>query len=75
MGSRPGRAIPKADARNKRVVPGRYKKAGRFVTRYVAVKALQSLCCLFQKRDVKQSFFLYLYLYVVVCILLLVIYM
>ena len=40
MGSRPGRAIPKAikngtgsslaDARNKRVVPGRYKKAGGY---------------------------------------------
>ena len=38
MGSRPGRAIPRdtngtdsslADARTKRVVPGRYKKAGK----------------------------------------------
>ena len=41
MGSRPGRAIPKAlkngtgsslaDARNKRVVLGRYKNAGRYL--------------------------------------------
>ena len=43
-----------ADARNKGVVPVRYKKAGKYLLRIcvtdVVVKALQSLCCLFQTR-------------------------
>ena len=64
MDSRLGRAIPKAikigsgsslaDTGKKRVVPGRYKKAGKYLLKvcYVAVKALRSLCCL-SKCDIK----------------------
>ena len=42
-----------ADARNKRVVPGRYKKAGKYLLRIFVMShknALQSLCCLFKTR-------------------------
>ena len=48
-----------ADARNKRVVLGRYKNAGRYLLLvmlcYVAVKALQSLCCLFQNATLNKA--------------------
>ena len=62
-GGKNGTGSSLADACNKRdlrVVPGRYKKGIRlFITRYVAVKALQSLFCRFQKCVVKQTFFIF----------------
>ena len=44
-----------ADARIKGVVLGNKSKAGKYLLKrycYVAIKALQSLCCLFQISDV-----------------------
>ena len=64
MGSRPGCAIPKAikmvlvysslaDARNKRAVPGRYKKAGRYPLFVMSKYKLYRAYVVCFKRDVK----------------------
>ena len=47
-----------ADARNKRVVLGRYKNAGRYLLLLCRSKSSTELKLSVSKRDVKQSFFI-----------------
>ena len=51
-----------ADARNKRVVLGRYKNAGRYLLLVMSQKSSAELMLSVSKRDVKQSFFIFIFL-------------